>query len=252
MSRRIPHVAERGTGGLPVLFLHSLGGTKAHWTAQLDVFGRTRQSVAVDLLGHGENPTPWGGDLSFDRVANDVVSTANHLGLRRLVLVGHSFGGGVAMACAAKIPKYVAGLLMADPIGDHRRAPSDESATFLAAIKSDQYKETVLGFWDQILAGAANTTRERVLADLLATPREVVMSGFHAMTTFDALGALAAYPGLRLSVITPLNDVPHSLHRILPDLPHVQITGTSHWLQMDRPEEFNEQLARFLAGVEET
>lgn len=250
MSKRIPHVTERGTGGLPIVFLHSLGGTKAHWTAQLEVFGRTRRCLALDLLGHGENPTPWGGDLSFDRVANDVVSTANHLGLHRVVLVGHSFGGGVAISCAAKIPKHIAGLLLVDPIGDQRRTPSDERAAFIAAIESDRYEETVLGFWDRILAGAADATRDRVTADLLATPREVIVSGFHAMTTFDPVAALAAYPGPRLSVVTPFNDLPQSLHRVIPDLPRVQITGTSHWLQMDRPEEFNERLARFLTDIE--
>jgi lipase len=80
----------------------------------------------MDLLGHGDNPTPWRGDLSFDRIANDVIATANHLGLHRLVLVGHSFGSGVAIACAAKTPRHVAGLLLADPIGDQRQAPSGD------------------------------------------------------------------------------------------------------------------------------
>ncbi len=250
MTKRLPHVSERGSEGLPIVFLHSLGGTRAHWNAQIEHFGEDRRTVALDLLGHGTNPTPWRGDISFDRVANDAVTTANHIGLERFVLAGHSFGSGVAIACASKLPNYIAGLLLADPIGDQRQAPAEEVSAFMAAIESDQYDETVRGFWGQILSGGKPSTRERVMADLLATPRRVVVDGFRAMTTFDPVTALQAYAGPKLSVTTPLNDSPYSLHQLIPDFPHVRISGTSHWLQMDSHTEFNAVLTRFLAGIE--
>jgi pimeloyl-ACP methyl ester carboxylesterase len=163
----------------------------------------------MDLLGHGDNPTPWRGDLSFDRIANDVIATANHLGLHRLVLVGHSFGSGVAIA-----------------------------------------EEVIHGFWQRILAGAAAATRDRVMADLIATPQEVVVGGFRAMTEFDPISALGSYRGPRLAILTPDNDFPYSLHRLIPDLPHVRMTGTSHWLHMDQPDTFDALLAQFLVEIE--
>ncbi len=251
MTKRLPHVVEEGSGGLPVVFLHSLGGTGGHWNAQIEHFGKNRRTVTLDLLGHGANPTPWRGGISLDRVANDVVTTANHIGLERFVLAGHSFGSGVAIACASKIPNYVAGLLLADSIGDQRKAPKEDVSAFMAAIESDQYDVTIRDFWGQILSGAKRSTRERVEADLLATPRRVVIDAFRAMTTFDPVTALRAYPGPKLSVTTPFNDAPYSLHELIPDLPHVQISGSSHWLQMDSPAEFNAVLAGFLTDLGE-
>jgi pimeloyl-ACP methyl ester carboxylesterase len=40
------------------------------------------------------------------------------------------------------------------------------------------------------------------------------------------------------------------LHNLDSGLPHIQVTGTGHWLQMDKPEEFNRTLDDFLGLVE--
>jgi pimeloyl-ACP methyl ester carboxylesterase len=49
-----------------------------------------------------------------------------------------------------------------------------------------------------------------------------------------------------LAVVTPENDCPYSMHRIGTGLPHRGITGTGHWLQIQKPAEFNRILDRFL------
>jgi pimeloyl-ACP methyl ester carboxylesterase len=63
------------------------------------------------------------------------------------------------------------------------------------------------------------------------------------------LPALERYPGPRLSVISDLNALPYSLHNLLEDLPRHLMTRTSHWLMMDRPEDFNELMDGFLEQV---
>jgi pimeloyl-ACP methyl ester carboxylesterase len=87
---------------------------------------------------------------------------------------------------------------------------------------------------------------ERVLRDLRATPRAAVIGGLHAAMAFDPKPALAAYRGPTLAVITPVNDFAYSLHRLGSGLPHRVISGTGHWLQIERPGEFNRILERFL------
>jgi pimeloyl-ACP methyl ester carboxylesterase len=52
-----------------------------------------------------------------------------------------------------------------------------------------------------------------------------------------------------MSVTTPLNDFPSSLHRVHPTLPHQRVTDVSHWLHLDRPEEFNRILDAFLDKI---
>ena len=58
--------------------------------------------------------------------------------------------------------------------------------------------------------------------------------------------ALRRYRGPKLAVITPETDKPYDLHKLAPDLSHRLIMGTSHWMQMDKPEEFNRILDEFL------
>jgi len=47
------NVDSRGTGGTPVLFVHSFAGDVTHWSAQLEHLASTRRAVAFDLSGHG-------------------------------------------------------------------------------------------------------------------------------------------------------------------------------------------------------
>ncbi|MGH7471793.1 MAG: alpha/beta fold hydrolase, partial [Longimicrobiales bacterium] len=58
--------------------------------------------------------------------------------------------------------------------------------------------------------------------------------------------AIRAYSGPKLAVVTPLNDFPFSLHRVDAQLRPVVMEGTGHWLQMEKPSEFNQILDGFL------
>ena len=64
------------------------------------------------------------------------------------------------------------------------------------------------------------------------------------------MAALGRYPGPRLSVVSDLNSLPFSLHNLLPDLPVRLVSGTGHWLMMDRPDAVAEALGELLARVE--
>jgi pimeloyl-ACP methyl ester carboxylesterase len=95
--------------------------------------------------------------------------------------------------------------------------------------------------------------RERLLADLRATPRKTVVPAFRASLQFDPGPSLARYRGPKLSIVTPYNDQPFSLHRLGKGFPHRMVQGTGHWIQLDKPEEFNRLLDEFLeTSVTET
>jgi pimeloyl-ACP methyl ester carboxylesterase len=88
--------------------------------------------------------------------------------------------------------------------------------------------------------------QERLLADLRATPRETVVAAFRESMRFDPDPALVGYRRPMLSVVTPSNDQPFSLHRLGRGFPHRLVTGTGHWIQLDQPEEMNRILDEFL------
>jgi pimeloyl-ACP methyl ester carboxylesterase len=241
---------EEGAGGLPVLFLHSLAGNVGQWARQRALVGRDRRAVGLDLRGHGGSSPPRDGDYSVPAMARDVAAVMEALGLEGAVLVGHSFGGLVALEYAGRRPDRVAGLLLADPSGDARQVPREQVDPFFAALRGDAYEATVTSYWKSILENAAPGVAERVLEDLAATPKATVLGCWEALMPHDPVPALRRYAGPALSVITPINDAAWSLHKLVEGLPTRRIEGTSHWLQLDAPETFDEILQEFLADLD--
>jgi len=240
-------VDDGGRGEIPIVFVHSMAGNAGHWATALQHARSSRRAVAFDLRGYGRSDPPRNGDYSIAGMAGDIGAVADHLHLQRFILVGHSLGGGVALEYAGAQPDRVAGLLLLDPIGDGTLIPAAEVRSFLEGLEAS-YDRFIQDYWTQI-AGPDATVRERLLADLRATPRESVVQGFQTVMRFDPKPALARYRGPILSVVTPYNDEPFSLHRLGKGFPHQVVEGTGHWIQLDKPEVFNRLLDDFLSNL---
>lgn len=236
-----------GSGGLPVVFVHSLAGNSTHWAAQLGHLRRDRRAVAFDIRGHGRSAPPKKGDYTIAAMAADVAAVVDTLGLDRFVLVGHSMGGGVALVYAGDHPDRVAGLVLVDPIGDGKQIPAAEAKAYLGGFETN-YDSTSRGYWTTV-AGPDSTIRKRLLADLEATPREAVVGALRDIMQFDPDPALARYSGPKLSIVTPHNDMPSSLHRLGKGFPHRMVEGTGHWIQLNKPDDFTRLLDEFLKTV---
>ena len=98
-------VGLRLAGDGPVLVLvHGMTSSSATWTRVGALLARRFTIVAPDLLGHGETVTA-GGDYSLGAQATLLRDVLVALGHDRATLVGHSFGGGVAMQFAYQYPE---------------------------------------------------------------------------------------------------------------------------------------------------
>ena len=237
-------------GDWPLVFVHSLAGNMEQWSAQLAHLRPTRRAVALDLRGHGRSDPPSDGDYSLTGMAADIGAVVEQLDLERIVLVGHSMGGGVALTYAGANPQMVAGLLLLDPIGDGKQFPASQTAPLLQALTAD-YDTTITQYWTGI-AGANGNIRRRLLDDLRATPQKTVVRSFRESLRFDPDPSLARYRGSILSVVTPFNDQPFSLHRLGVGFPHRIVEGTGHWIQLEKPAEFNTILDEFIRSVSGT
>lgn len=234
-------------GDLPVVFAHSLAGNSGQWKAQLEHLRPNRRALAFDFRGHGRSEPAKNGDYSIAGMASDISAVVDSLGLERFVLVGHSMGGGAALAYAGAHPARVAGLLLVDPIGDAKQISPAAVKSFLAGFESD-YDQASQKYWTEI-AGPDSAVQRRLLADLRATPGETVLPVLRSVMQFDPDSALARYKGPILSVVTPHNDAAFSLHRLGKGFPHQVVTGTGHWIQLDKPDDFNRLLDEFLKSV---
>jgi pimeloyl-ACP methyl ester carboxylesterase len=241
------HVDVRGSGGVPVLFIPSLAGTTRQWEPQLAHLSSKRQVVAIDLRGHGKSDPPKRAAYAPGDYAQDVKAALDALNIRQAIVVGHSMGSAAALAFAAANPGRVRGLLLVDPVDDPQRRPANPGfEKFLARLETADYPKLIEAYWTQILKDAAPATSTGVMADMKTTPQQTVVQSMRALTRFDSSGALAKFKGPVLSVTSPSNEFPSSLHNVHPTLPHQRMTGVSHWLHLDRPQEFNTILDAFL------
>jgi pimeloyl-ACP methyl ester carboxylesterase len=244
-------VDDGGEGkGTPVVFVHSACGDTRHWMAQLQHLRAQRRAVALDLRGHGRSEISGDGDVTVEDFAADVGAVLDGLGLKRVVLVGHSLGGAVSVAYAGAHPERVAGLFLLDPASDGRSVPPEAAAGMMGALESDATWLPVLEeYWTSTLEGSRPGTREQVMAQLKRTSRLGAKAAMGSLLKFDPERALQRYPGPKLSVITPLNESPGAYQNLVPGLPFKKVTGTGHWVQLDAPEEVNALLDGFLATV---
>lgn len=243
------HIDDGGRGAaLPVLFVHGNGGNLRQWSAQLDHLRRTRRAVAFDLRGMGQSALPADGDYSIDAMVSDIQAVADALDLRRFVIVGHSYGGAVVTAYAAKHPERVAGVVLADSAGNVRITP-EQAQKFLAALRKDQ--NAVVPVWfGPILKPSSEAVRKAVLDSARATNVDALVGALAGLPKVDLTPLVAAYRGPRLAIAAADIESPASFHQQFPDVPVKKISGTGHWLMMDKPDEFNALLDDFLATVQ--
>jgi pimeloyl-ACP methyl ester carboxylesterase len=242
------HVDDGGRGGaLPVLFVHGNGANLTQWSVQLAHLRATRRAAAFDLRGMGKSDVPPNGDYSVEAMADDVQAVADALHLDRFILVGHSYGGAVVMRYAAKHPERVAGVVYADSAGSLKIA-DDAAAKFVAALRRDQ-PAFVRQWFAPILKGSSQTVRDAVFASVDATGADALTGALNGLRAIDAATLLDAYHGPVLAIAAADIENPSSLHMQFPKLPVRRISGTGHWLMMDKPDEFNRLLDAFLTAV---
>lgn len=97
-----------------VVLVHGIAGSAETWAPVLQAFERSgcdRLLLAPELLGHGES-AGVGGDYSLGAYANGLRDLLAVLGHRRVTVVGHSLGGGVAMQFAYQFPEMCSRLVL--------------------------------------------------------------------------------------------------------------------------------------------
>jgi len=110
-------VADRGAGPA-VVMLHGFGASSYSWRAVDSALADRFRVLSVDLAGFGYTERPPGkGPYTRDGQGQLVLGVLDALGIERAHLVGHSYGGAVAMALAARHPDRFDSLVLVDAAG---------------------------------------------------------------------------------------------------------------------------------------
>jgi len=240
----VPIVYEaRGAGATALVFVHGWSCARPYWAAQLAPFAEQYRVVAVDLAGHGESGLGR-KDWTMAAFGGDVAAVVEKLGLRRVVLVGHSMGGDVIAEAARRLPGRVAGLVWVDTYRQlgAGRTPEQVQA-FVASLRAnfaDSTRKLVRGMFRP---GSDRALVERIAADMASAPPAVALGAvehaFHYSREMPrALGELK----LPVVAINP-DDGPTDVASLARHGVRVVIMpGVGHFAMLEDPERFNRLL----------
>ena len=106
----------RAGEGPALLLLHGLGCDHTTWAPVIAQLARQFTVIAPDLLGHGVSSKPR-ADYSVGGYANGMRDLLTVLGIDKVTVVGHSFGGGIAMQFAYQFPERTERMILVAPGG---------------------------------------------------------------------------------------------------------------------------------------
>ncbi|MBP0048463.1 alpha/beta fold hydrolase [Marinobacterium sp. AK62] len=134
--------------GKPLVILHGLFGSLENWGLQARALSERFDVIAVDLRNHGRSPHSPG--MTYADMSADLKALLDSLELDRVLLMGHSMGGKVAMQFALDHPERVEKLVVVDIAPVHYPPHHDDVIQGLKAIPLTTLKSRREA--DQVLA----------------------------------------------------------------------------------------------------
>ncbi len=259
------HTQLVGDGRPRFAFLHGLFGRGRNWSGiAASLAERGHASVLFDLPNHGASG--WTDEFSYQQMAEAVAAELEQrLGsAARLILVGHSMGGKVAMLLALRRPELVDGLVAID-IAPARSEGVDgfpRLVAAMAAVELDRLR--VRADAEAVLAEriAEPGVRQFLLQNLRSRPRwhwqpnlGLLSANLPAIADWPDPGPVS-YPGPVLWLRGERSDYVRDEHlpamrELFPAVELQTVPGAGHWVQADNPEAVVaalEQLAGAIGG----
>ena len=238
---------DHGVGKPAFLFVHGWACDRSAFAPQAAHFARRHRVVSVDLRGHGESDKPHGPYPMLTH-AEDLAYIIAHLGLGKVVAVGHSMGGLTVLQLAAAYPDHVAAIVMVDPAPfvrpPERRARNE---AMLAAMEAGDQEPQRQFITNMFLPTSDRRLVEDVLAMMLAAPSHAAVSAMRGGLAFDgpAVAAQCQVPALHLAATPPRNP-PHLMTQWLPTVVNGWTVGAGHFNQLEVPDQVNAMIEAFL------
>jgi pimeloyl-ACP methyl ester carboxylesterase len=247
--------------GDTVLLVHGSASSRRMWQPLVERLAARYRVVAPDLVGYGES-TPWREGLQATDF--DVVDTfVRELG-RPLHLVGHSYGGALALHAALARGARVASLALIEPAAFQLLDGEPAARHEIEAVASrhlelvaegalDACAAHFMGYWigADTLAAMAPETRARLTATMPKIASEFRLL-FRGREQLDGLGRLAV-PALLLRgthTTAAARAIVGRLAAILPAAGLAEIAGAGHMLPVTHAGQVNALVEAHIAHAE--
>jgi pimeloyl-ACP methyl ester carboxylesterase len=224
---------------MQLIFIHGSGGSKESWTYQTQYF---KDSIALDLPGHPE------GSLipTIDGYVEWLHEVIKRNGYSRVVLIGHSLGGGIALLYALRHPSGLAGIIA---VGSGARLRVDPR--FLEALEKsikDSGAENPLNTgYDLIDSDLAAVLKRRLSENGAAA----ALNDMKACDHFDIMDRITQIdvPALALCGDQDVKTPPKYSQYLAAHMPRAKaliIPGGTHMVFAEKPREVNQAIEDFL------
>jgi pimeloyl-ACP methyl ester carboxylesterase len=244
----------------PLVLVNGWTGDHGIFTPQIAHFGKSRRVVAVDLRGHGASDAPE-QDYIMAGFADDIAWQCARLGLKKPVVIGHSFGGAVALELCGRYPELASGVVMIDSIVMAPAAlrESADLKRLLDGIGGPNYREVSrANAWD-IGCDFDDPARRKMIYDTYILPPCDRIPQHAAFSTiknyalnYDPTPAAEAckIPMAYISADVPMVTMARDLDRlkaICPQMAFGQTLLAGHFNTIEVADQVNAMLDRFLA-----
>src|SRR5512144_275674 len=146
--------------GLPVVFMHGVGGNHHLFDPELTELRSGRRVLAFDQRGCGGSADAPGGKYDLDTRVRDLSLVLDAVRLDPVVLVGHGTGIQVVARYAERNPARVLGLLLINPVSGNAEAGR------IADLPDSELRAAIDRWLEKMLGNARPETREKVLASV--------------------------------------------------------------------------------------
>lgn len=241
--------------GQPALVLiHGWGCNMRFFERQLGTLPGL--SFALDLPGHGASDPVCPDQLSLPSLTDSIAAFCERLGLSRVVLIGHSYGGFISMFAASKIPGLAGVVVLDQPL---KPLPDQlEVDRRLREAREDVEDVRLAHFVRRLLRGKfTEPETARIIAAGYAVPRALRVGMSEIMYARVAAG-FEKIPTIESPLLSLASSLSHDwfggdyvqyLRAISPPAEHDEIPGASHYLMLDAATEVNARLTSWLGGL---
>jgi pimeloyl-ACP methyl ester carboxylesterase len=241
----------QGRGTPALLFVHCWACDHTFWDGQVPHFARSRQVVTIDLAGHGRS---GGGrtDSTMAAFGEDVAAVVKHLGLQKVVLIGHSMGGPVILEAARRIPDRVVGLVPVDTLLDVDDPMTSEQIDQALTLFKTDFKGATASFVRQWMFVPAS--RPALIDEIVRKAQSIDPAvGLSAIRNAWAYDAREALKQIRVPIVAVNADkFPTNLagaRKYAPQFDAVIVKGWGHYLMREDPAAFNRALEEALRRI---
>lgn len=239
-----------GNGEPAIVFIHGWSCDSGYWDAQLNEFAARNAVITLDLAGHGESAAHQRKDWSIANFGADVAAAVKDSGSQRVVLVGSSMGGPVALEAARRLPGQVIGIVGVDTFRELATPfPPEQFEPLLAQMRVD-FAKTVGGFvGEHFFTDRTDPILKKwIVDDMSAAPPEVAIPAIIALMAMD-YGPILAELDLPIIAVnsagSPTDEA--GIRAVEPRFKVVNLQGVGHFPMLEDPQAFNRVLERIVA-----